>query len=1333
MASILLTSFLPGYFLLRIMDKEGFVKGGASIVLSNLLSLFVMFVAGFFVLLSGKDPASLAFPVTIGIELVLATAYYLATRKKTGESAVVLNKYELATLLSVMSIIAIGSIAIAVFTMPLMRSDMWTLYSYAVDFSKGFTVHGDFIIPAYPYLLQIYLTMLFPLSGLPSTITLQTLFAFSFLPVLAFYSMVKKWFSGKNSGKIPVISAYLSILVGFTSLYTIYLGVAGESNWHTLSSWPFSISYLQYFAVSKTYGDGYLFSFVPYMVAWRWIVGLTILFMLLYLLRKNSCGVKTRYLLLSLLMALGYLGHIAEVSLFIILLFCYELFLHHKPDWKVGTSVLMGLIIVLTFDFLAPRQMYVLSANMLTGKESLDLTYSLTVLLTVLTIVVEIAKNKATFRFFDVKHKISSFITKNWRYIGWGLLYLYFFCIVAWLIVQKNYNLYTYGSFTFVPFFVFPWRFGAVGLVAVFCIVAYLPEIIQSNKLSFFLLISVIGLTLEQVGNYFPFPSSDIERYYAITNIGLCIIAGYGIERSVSKRLNTSKKVSTRSSSSSSISQRVYTSVKRLSKRKILSRLLLFLLIIPGMLSTSLYFVDATYFNNGTYITDSELNAITYIKNSLTTNESVLTFSRESALDVRTFAGITVQDLYGYSDNNTVTQGLLATVNPYIITNILASSNVRFVYVAPEDAALLNSGNFTFNSFLKFFPKVFASSDVTVYEIPQLTPVFPNSTSSLGILDFSPHNDSLSFNGIDNYVEFQPSPSLSPIEQITVELRFEKIGNLNYEFPVDQSKGERVSYAFIGLPDQRLQFTIGIDSRVRVTTRIATTTTVFQDGSWHQVVGTYNGTCVAVYVDGVLENETTYGEFKNIYYDGNHPLRLGTHVFDAASFFKGSIGEVCIYNRTISTDEVSFSYRNVSPKSTTGLILWLDFNGDLKDNSGNGNDGENHGGQFELSSMYSEKDVLTGLFTSILGLRPSILYVDDAMVKNLGRYISNYTCIILTSDPIVPYSSIINWVSAGHTLLVFDANSAGSVARLIGLNFSSENLISVKEFNGGKIIYVDIYSLLGSSDKYALSSQTDLVPLKNALDIPSSGTSISTTGQPGINLNMTSGVFEVKGNLSLSTDLIVLNNGTLLNPNFANSKVLATSLFGRSTLTIQNATLSVSPSESYLLVKAEGNLIQGQILVHPRVTGSIDRSNSEGNSTIANETQEVMNFQVEELLARMPAVNASGEIIFSSLFTHVSPYILLDAIVLQGAKIQGTVRFDSMYISDPLTIFSTFHADGAIVNMAETTPRPTIPWLEILSSPYNIAFNAIFFVGIAVYFVKIKRQNPSLPKQSEIA
>ena len=1285
-ASLVLTSFFPGYFLLKIADKKRTIAGGMLIVLSNLLSMFMMFLLAFSTLLLGYAISSSSVIAVIIINLSLAILYCFTfnANEKINFS---LRGHESIVILA-FCVVIVGSFAVMLLNMPLPWCDMWFLHSQALEFSKGFPQ----LIYNYPYLFQMYLSVFFFISGLPSALTMQLLYLLSFMPLLGFYSMTKQWFTEKRGEKIAAVSTFFAILLGFSSLYMLSLNAINPGQ--TFSS-------LSNMVVDKTYDSFMRYPFTPYMVAIRWTIGLTALFSLLYLLKNDNC--KIRNLLFVLLVVIGYLGNIADVMFFIPLLLIWLIFFQPNSEWKITFSILLGYLGVGIIDFLAPTHIYTFSLNVSNGQFSVSLPYAASMALVTMMLGVEIAKYKG-FSIFPFRQRISSIAEKAWKYAKWLLLYFYLFCIIVVLYTIKDYNLWLYGGYSYVSFFIFPVRWGAVGLLVILSIFLYLPSILKNKTLSFFTLVFATGVLQEQISNYFPLYEAD--RFAAIICIGASIIAAYGIIR----MLNS------------------LTSI--FSLKNAVSIFLIFSLIIPSTLSTAVYYTHMTYLNGHTAVlSDDELSAIEYIKQHLSFDESVLTFTYDSAWKIGTFAGISYQSLYPYSTThiaqNIVNYGLLATDNPYIITYMLAASNTRYVYIAQEDVALLSSKYFLINSFLKYLPTVFKSPDVTLYEIPKLTPPFPNLNSSLGILYVSTNN-SLSFDGTDDYVELGNTPLLRP-RSISVDFRFKKDGNFNYKFLVDKSKNSWVSYAFMGTSDQKLSFMLGIDNGITV--RNVTTTTTFQDNRWYHIIGVYDGLHMGIYVDGKLENEAIFNESKTIFYEGDIPLRIGTHVFENNSYFNGSIDYVYIYNTTLSEDEINYSFNNDRPQNMTDLVLGLDFNGNLNDSSSNENSVVNHDATFSFSSVYPDSDSFMALLTSLLGSKYSVLYADDLLTENLDMYLSNYTCVVLTSDPATPFPSLLNWVSAGNTLAVFNTDGAGFFANT--LNFTpSGNLANVREFNSGKIVYVDIHSLLQSSDEQTLFQTTDLATtIKNTLGIPGYNNSVSLRELPGVNFNMTVGNFEVFGNLSLSTDLLTLTNPSFLNSNFTSSKASTATIFGKSTLNIQNAALQFSPSESSLLIEPENNLAQGQLIIDSKAKLQIN--DSPNNSTIMNETQNVLNFQAEELSAKSPAVNLSGNIIFDFLYVHVSPYVPLGGIVLQKAEVQGKVKFSTIYISNPLTFFSTFKADGKILNLVQTTSSLSIPWTEALSSPYNVAFNTIFLLGVAIYFVKKRKAKPTLNEEIE--
>ncbi len=82
---------------------------------------------------------------------------------------------------------------------------------------------------------------------------------------------------------------------------------------------------------------------------------------------------------------------------------------------------------------------------------------------------------------------------------------------------------------------------------------------------------------------------------------------------------------------------------------------------------------------------------------------------------------------------------------------------------------------------------------------------------------------------------------------------------------------------------------------------------VVNDGAWHAVVGTWDGSTARTYVDGLLRDSVTNAAFGALA-DVAHPLNIGTDdrypPGTGDRFFPGSIDDVRIYDRALSAAEV---------------------------------------------------------------------------------------------------------------------------------------------------------------------------------------------------------------------------------------------------------------------------------------------------------------------------------------------------------------------------------------------------------------------------------------------
>jgi len=84
-------------------------------------------------------------------------------------------------------------------------------------------------------------------------------------------------------------------------------------------------------------------------------------------------------------------------------------------------------------------------------------------------------------------------------------------------------------------------------------------------------------------------------------------------------------------------------------------------------------------------------------------------------------------------------------------------------------------------------------------------------------------------------------------------------------------------------------------------------TTIINDGEWHHIVGTYDGSSIKLYIDDVLEETTTW---TGLSYAGNNYIEIGSrnNAGSSSPTFDGDIDELCVWNRALTTDEISELY-----------------------------------------------------------------------------------------------------------------------------------------------------------------------------------------------------------------------------------------------------------------------------------------------------------------------------------------------------------------------------------------------------------------------------------------
>lgn len=128
------------------------------------------------------------------------------------------------------------------------------------------------------------------------------------------------------------------------------------------------------------------------------------------------------------------------------------------------------------------------------------------------------------------------------------------------------------------------------------------------------------------------------------------------------------------------------------------------------------------------------------------------------------------------------------------------------------------------------------------------------------------------------------------------------------------------------------------------------------DNQWHNIIIIMDSTLsttidnISIYIDGVLQPGITCSVLNSsatVSTVANNPFVIGKD-FTSVRYFDGDIDDILVYNRPLTTTEVSQIF-NATPTMSgcadisTGLIAHYDFTGNANDLSGNGNNGTVYG------------------------------------------------------------------------------------------------------------------------------------------------------------------------------------------------------------------------------------------------------------------------------------------------------------------------------------------------------------------------------------------------------
>lgn len=180
----------------------------------------------------------------------------------------------------------------------------------------------------------------------------------------------------------------------------------------------------------------------------------------------------------------------------------------------------------------------------------------------------------------------------------------------------------------------------------------------------------------------------------------------------------------------------------------------------------------------------------------------------------------------------------------------------------------------------------------------------------------------INFDGIDDYIELLPNPSLVPTTTQTIT--FEA-----WVRPTSNEQG-MIASAYENFSGGNSNFFIRRDIGGTLTitangTDVLTTTQTIPLGVWSHVAVVFKDGATRIYIDGtqVLSGDLTYNTV-----DGGQPVRLGhTRGGGLFTYFKGDIDEVRIWQGEADLDGRAPDNKDVQlGGEETGLLAYFDFN-----------------------------------------------------------------------------------------------------------------------------------------------------------------------------------------------------------------------------------------------------------------------------------------------------------------------------------------------------------------------------------------------------------------------